>query len=460
DTSIPGELPADDFAWMRLRVTPSLTFTGNSWRLFKAYQLLLDADLTSEMYDTSFRAPLAYDPVQQGRSRSPDPRLMQAYFLAAGKRVALKVGLTRSAWGQGILANDGEQVAAGAARSAFGFSRTADRVARFQLAFFPLDPPRRPEGSPPAPQPLTIAVAGDAVVDDDTADWGDGDRAYNAIAAVLGEVGAFRGGVYVVHRRQSHEGGGDTQVTVLDVQARFDIARGRVDAWLEAEAAGLFGTTDYTRSAILDGRYDIRAAGGVGRLGVRHGIFEGAFEVGAASADDNPFDTQIRGFSFDREYRVGLLMFNDYLRKTSAVTAYNLADETYRIEPARGFDRVATGGSITGATYINPRIAFKPVKGLTVMAGYLTASSQGSYTDAYRTGINGGLSTGPNGAIGASSLGHELDLGVDYVHRVGRVTLHGRLEGAWFSPGRVFASRSGGDPEDVLGAWLHAEASW
>jgi hypothetical protein len=460
DSSLPGALPADDFAWMRLRLTPSLTFTGASWKPFAAYQLLLDADLTSELSDGALDGPLVYDPVQDARSRTPDPRLMQAYFLAAGKRAAVKVGLVRSAWGQGILANDGERVPAGAGRNAFGFSRTADRVIRFQLAFFPLNPPRRAEGEAPAPPPLTIALAGDAVFDDDTADWREGDRAYQAIAAVLGQTRHFHGGAYVVHRRQAHEGGGDTQVTAVDLQARVDIAKGRVDAWLEAEVAGLFGTTDYTRSAILDGRFDIRAAGGVGRLGVRHGIFEAAFEVGAASADDNPFDDKLRGFTFDREYRVGLLMFGDYLRKTSAVTAYNLADPTYRVEPSRGFDRVATGGSVTAVTFINPRVAFKPVKGLTIMAGYLTAASQGSYADPYRTGVAGGLSTGPNGAIGASSMGHELDLGVDYTHRISRVELHGRIEGAWFSPGRVFAERSGNDPKDVFGAWLHAEASW
>ncbi len=460
DPSLPAQLPADDFAWMRLRLMPSLTFTGSSWRAFKMYQVLLDADLTSEMSDSAFKGPLAYDPVQDGRSRTPDPRLMQAYFLAAGQRAAVKVGLMRSAWGQGVLANDGERVPAGAARNAFGFSRTADRVMRFQLAFFPLSPQAKPEGEGPGAPPLTIALAGDAVFDDDTADWRKGDRAYQGILAVLGEIKYFKGGVYVVHRRQAHEEGGDTQVTAVDVQARVDIVKGRVDAWLEAEVAGLFGTTDYTRSAILDGRFDIRSAGGVGRLGVRHGIFEAAFEVGAASADDNPFDKKLRGFTFDREYRVGLLMFGDYLRKTSAVTAYNLADPAYRYEPARGFDRVATGGSVTGVTFINPRVAFKPVEGLTIMAGYLTASSQGSYADPYRTGVAGGVSTGPNGAIGASSMGHELDLGVDYTHRVGRVELHGRIEGAWFSPGRVFAQRGGGDPEDVFGAWLHAEVSW
>ncbi|MGM0574429.1 MAG: hypothetical protein ACQEXJ_01670 [Myxococcota bacterium] len=461
DPEVGAEIPDDDFGHFRLRLTPSLTLHGRSWSVFQAYQALVDVDVTAHAFDDSLESPLTWDPVQQERTEMPDPRLMQAYLLAGGSRVAVKAGLMRSGWGPGILANTGEDPEdVGVRQSPFGFARTADRVLRLQLAFFPLDRPTGQGGRTTGGPPLTLALAADAVIDDDTAEWDDGDRAYNFIGAVMGEVGWFHGGLYTVHRNQDHWEGGRTEVTVFDVQAHQDILRGDFSAWVETEIAAMVGTTTYSRSAIREGSFDVGAIGGVGRLGLDWEWLEAVLEVGGASGDDNPFDAKVRSFTFDREYRVGLLMFGEYMRKTSAITALNVSDPSFRMEPSRGFDRTATGGAVQGAMYVNPRLALEPVDGLTFLAGYLNGRATAEFTDAFRTGVNGGVSTGPNGAVTANDLGHEVDLGVEYLWSLEHLNLRSRAEFAWFSPGDAFADEEGEAPGDVTGFWLHMEASW
>ena len=82
---------------------------------------------------------------------------------------------------------------------------------RAGLAFTPLGPA---PANDPTSVPLQAAIAVDGVVDDDTAAWSDGDRAYQVVAAVSGHSGIFRGGLYFAHRWQRHGEGGDTTVTV------------------------------------------------------------------------------------------------------------------------------------------------------------------------------------------------------------------------------------------------------
>lgn len=458
---LPDAIDADDFADFRLQFSPSLTFTGTQWPFFQVYQIVLDAQLALQLYDPDLDGQLAHDPVQQLRSNSPQPDLMQAYVLAAGEHMAVRAGLVRSSWGTGILANSGEGIAFNAKQGAFGFARTADRVLRLQLAWFPIERTRRAAAdSAPKDPPLTVAVAGDIVMDDDTANWGDGDRAFNGIAAVIGRYEGFNGGVYAVYRNQQHHEGGTTSVAVFDVQARQEFAKtDTVTAWAEVEAALVVGSSSFAQSATKPGDFDITTTGGVVRLGVEVADLIGVIEMGAASGDDNPFDTSLRGFSFDREYRVGLLMFGEYTRRHTAIAAFNIADDTYRAVPPRGFDRAATGGAVNGAIYVNPRVSYEIVDGLNVMAGYLYGSSEGYYTDPFASGIAGGTSAGPGGALNQKELGHEIDLGIDYELQFRPLTLRARAEFAWFRPGAVFATAEG-RPSDVVGFWLHAEAGW
>ena len=195
------------------------------------------------------------------------------------------------------------------------------------------------------------------------------------------------------------------------------------------------------------------------RFGFASACFEAVLEFATSSGDSNPFDGALRQFNVNREFRAGLLMFREVLRITSAVGTANVADPTYRGTPPSGFERIATGGGIQGATLFFPRIAWEPTEGLKLYAGVLLGSSTLAYVDPFWTGVNGGVSSGPHGVRDKSFLGVEVDLAIRYTFEpLGPVAMSLMVEAAYFSAGEVFDRADGRPANDVFGAWAHAEA--
>ena len=461
DPRADDRLPDDLSLTSRLRIAPSLILHGSAWPLFGAYQVSCDVDMHYDTGQVMGDERLAYDPVIVRRGEIPRPRLLQANASAIGEHLGLSFGLVRSSWGMGMLSNDGKRRDLLSGASPFGYARHVDRVVRAQVLVFPLGRPaeRGPEGETLEP-PLTIALAADAVVEDDTANWVHGDRTWHAIGAVRGRIAGLSGGLYGVHRWQTHAEGGETQVTVLDLHARQEFGEGALRIWAELEVAVTVGETTYAENPLLPGPQDVLAGGGLFRVGFKSGPLGVLLEGGYASGDDNPFDTEQRAFTFDREHRVGLMMFRETLRRSTAVTVANIADPTYRATPPRGYQRAATHGAVRGALYINPRLTFDLFEGFRLMAGYLHATSDGYYADSFQSGLAGGASMGPRGVFLTRSFGDELDLGVSYALDLGALTLEFRGEFAWFSPGDIFSSTTDRDPSDQVGGWLHGEVRW
>ncbi len=457
DPAVDEVTEADAFGTYRLRLRPALVAPGVGF--FKVYRLAVDAELTGLAFGGDTPVGLEHDPRQRHREDRSGLRLSQAYALAAGAHLALKVGLVRSHFGLGVVANDGEDATPGVVRaSPFGFAREGDRNARVQVAAFPLRPGVGGDGR--STRPLTLAVAADAIIDDDTARWADDDRAYQILGGAFIDVADLRLGAGLVRREQTYAEGGETKVWIGVAHGRYDVLHAPIELWAEGELAAYFGETTLSQSVFQSTPFEVFAMGGVGRVGARWSTLRGVLEGGYASGDDNPFDDQVRTFSFDRSYRVGLLMFHEALRTHTAITAHNVADETFRGEPPRGYDALASGGAVRNAVYLNPRFAWTPLRGATLYAGYLYGRTEEPMTDAFRSGVAGGTSTGPRGAIDAHALGHEVDLGAGYRHRVGDVQLGARAELAWFQPGAVFDTADGDGADDMTGAWLHLEAAW
>jgi hypothetical protein len=107
--------------------------------------------------------------------------------------------------------------------------------------------------------------------------------------------------------------------------------------------------------------------------------------------------------------------------------------------------------------YLNPRVALKPIPRLTLMAGVVYARSVGDYTDPFWSAINGGVSTGPNGASAVQDLGYEIDLGIHAAFDLRGAKLGLRAEFAFFDPGSVFSSSTGEEAANVYGAALYLE---
>ncbi len=458
DAAVGSRTPTDTLLSVRLRFRPQYSWIGAG----PVYGVEVLADGELHAYPVGDEAPdgLDYDPVWRFRGDTPLVRLNQAYARVLTRYGAAQVGLTRSDFGMGTLAGGGEDPDPFKVRqSPFGYATSFDRVARAMLVGFPFAP-RTPPGGGPAAPPLAIALAADAVVEDDTATWADGDRAYQLIAGVFGGVAGFTGGVGGILRQQSYEEGGETEVAIGLVTGRYDLLRGDSRLYVEAEVTGYTGSTDFVRSALRPGDFDIVAVGGLARVGGGHGPFDGVLEAGLASGDDNPVDDEVRTFTFDRNHRVGLLMFGEYSRLTSAVASYNLADESFREFPSRGFDQIANGGAVQNALYLNPRVVARIEPSFALTLGYLYARSEERFVDPYRTALAGGVPTGHRGASEARELGHEVDLGLAWRARLPGVQLTLRGQGAVFVPGEVFDTADGDEAPTVMGYWLHAEVQW
>jgi len=442
---------------MRLNLSPSVIATGNAWPVFQTYMAQLELETREYIADAQEgNASIdAYDPERQYRNGWGDARLLQAFVQAVGEHWVLKAGLMRSNWGLGLLSNDNSEPEAGAFESPFGSARYVDQYMRAQLVSFPLAKKKRGLDSY---HPLTLALAGDATVQDATSDWFDGDRTYTGIGAVLVEFPTVKAGVYVAHRIQEHALGGRTQVTAVDVVADLRFRLGKTHLRFMSEAALIVGETDYAQSVFNDGTYDVFGHGGVARFAVKHGMFEGVFEAGWASGDDNPYDDTVRSFSFSSGYRVGVLMFGEALRTAATVSALNISDPELRDEVPRALDRVTHRGVVRDAVFLNPRVAVRPVDELCLMAGFLYGRSLGAYTDPFWTSLEGGTSAGPNGALRQTELGVELDVAIQYDFSIAHVNLGLRGEFAYFAPGSVFDLPSGESAADVFGFGLHLEA--
>lgn len=477
DADLPDTTADDDLLDLRLRVRPGLVWTTRGF--FAVYRVGVDADLTWTPMGGDAPEGLDFDPVYADRDATPVPRLTQAYALAGGEHLLLKAGLVRSAFGLGLVANPGEDAHPGSVRqSPFGFARSVDRNLRGLMTVFPFglgDEAAQARSGGPAP-PLTLAVAADAVIEDDTADWYEGDRAWQVLGGLFARRDWFSAGAGAVFRSQTHHEGGTTEVTLGLFTARAELLEAAPGSegtdsvgtglWAETELAGYTGETTLSQSVIQPEPVDILSAGAVVRLGGDHhwaeGVgVEGVLEGGFASGDDNPVDREAHTFAFDREYRVGLLMFDQLQRLSSAVTAHDLADPTFRGEPSRGFDSVATAGAVQNALYLNPRVAVTPLSGFTLLAGYLYAVSEEPYADTLRSALAGGAAVGPRGARDARTLGHEIDVGAEYalqLQPVGRV--RGRVEAAWLRPGDVYDTADGEAADDLWGAWFVGEVQW
>ncbi|MCA9545928.1 MAG: hypothetical protein KC613_16100, partial [Myxococcales bacterium] len=386
-------------------------------------------------------------------------RLTQAYAMAAGRWLALKVGLVRGQFGVGLVANGGEDAdPEEVGQSPFDVAYEHDRNLRLQLAVFPFEPKTDKRGKTQAP--LALVVAADAVMDDDTASWEAGDRTYQVLGGALARFGPVRLAAGTLYRDQAYAEGGETKVWLAALTGRWDILQRTHRLWIEGELDSYFGTSTLSQSAVRPGAFDVQATGGVGRLGYGRAEYDLVFEGGYASGDDNAFDDRINTFTFDREHRVGLLMFRQAIRQSSAATAYNVADPTYRGSPSRGFDQLANGGAIQNAIYVNPRFRYRLPGDLRLDLGYVWARSAVPVTDAFRSGLAGGAPVAWRGAAEATALGHEVDLGLGYDWRLEPVTVRLRSQVGVFVPGEAFQDARGADAPTMWAGLTQVEVRW
>jgi hypothetical protein len=272
----------------------------------------------------------------------------------------------------------------------------------------------------------------------------------------------------VVHRYQREvEAQRSTQATLLDLFAQWPVALGGT-GWgltLAAEAAGLYGRTDRATTYNSRGVVTLLSGAAVAQLVLAPPVdpLRVHLRGGYASGDGNPDDDQSHDFTADRDFDVGMVLFDELMGATEAASHALLSDPDRSGQPPDGVDATVTEGSFRRAVYVQPALT-RPIRnwgelGLGTMAAWSTAPiSQPFYS--YRAG---GI---PTSHHNTATEGRFLGVEIDWSVRSNAVTLplgpkpvetRVALQGGHLWPSTDLA---GEGPARVDLVSLAGEASW
>jgi hypothetical protein len=454
ETRDPGLLGQNVYLWHWLRLNGRIAFRDD---IIAYGQIDLPRGLVAGQ--TTQFVDLARDPMNDYNWYDIHPRELYVEFRSPIGN--FRVGQQTSHWGQGILANDGNTP------TFFGDNIRGALVERLLFATTPMG-----KGTP-----LFVAVAGDLVFEDNTADvFGNspdqpaGDLAGQAVAAIgwredWAEIGVY--GVYRHQRRELLSGlapyDESIDVGVVDVAGKV---RGKVPgtdayAYAEGEAAAVFGRTTYARNTVANlpepigdvPDESVLSFGASATFGFVHmrtneeerwGDVVTELEWGYASGDPDPIDGEQNRFTFDTNHNVGLILFDQVLGWKTARAATIAADGRIVGRAAPGLQLLPSQGGVFGATYLNPRVMLRPIKQVDVKLGFLWAQATADVVDPYQVGALGTYANFDGGDPTSRDLGVEIDTGVDVrIPVLENVALELGVEGGVFLPGRAFDDEFG-----------------
>ncbi|MAT27157.1 MAG: hypothetical protein CMN29_19765 [Sandaracinus sp.] len=434
-TGFPDELGQNLWATNWLRLTGRLDFAGG--RLALVGQIdLLDGMLFG---DETVGVDAAARP-RDGRTAfdasGVDPRWL---YLEWTSPIGLfRAGLQPSHWGLGLLANDG------AHEPVFGDYRYGNRNLRMLFATRPLG----------ASVPFNVVLAGDLVYRDPIADLTDGERALQAVLALLYGEPERGVGAYVVYRSQRSEVDGsgaipsqfddELDVWIVDLFFRWDVedpSGGRLFAAFE----GLYihGDTTLTRTAERS-TFDVRQWTWAAQLGRESDAFDLVLEVGYTSGDSNPEDGTQRRATMHPDPRIGLLLFPEVLAWNTARSSTLAQSELLTGRPSPGSDLLPTDGGVSGATYLFQYALIHPKDWLDLRVGWIWARATSDVVDPYRARAESSLVNYRGGDPSSRDLGLELDAALLFHVLLPKdIEVTAGVEGAVFVPGHAFDDAAG-----------------
>ena len=446
-------------SWMESRVV-----VGAGWRPIQRLGFELELDAVNGQFagdSTEVGQTIGADVFRVERSSSTSalsrvaPR--RAYVQWDSPWFRMVAGAQTFGWGTGFLANDG------IAESDFGDAWQGNLVARLLVATQPF---RNMEQAGEAARSLTLVLAGDRVIEDDNGSWYEGDDIWAGVFGVRMETPTWSVGVFEAVRSQTDRPDplypADRRTSVLanttDLWARWRVLdAGSQSLTLETESALIMGSTDrpWLDETWEDGA-QIRAFGGLFRVRYDHQDLDltAKIEAGYASGDNDPRDAVSRQFSFNSDYNVGLILFDQVMPMLTARAGDRLFDPNLVAVPPSGVRFTVAQGGVTNAGYVNPVLRYRPVEGLDLRLGYVWAVSASDLTDVYQTARNGGYPTGFDGVQGgARGLGHEVDVSARYTITLpGSVGVRLGVENGIFLPGNALSglNQGAGIPTLVL----------
>jgi len=164
----------------------------------------------------------------------------------------------------------------------------------------------------------------------------------------------------------------------------------------------------------------VLSGGAVGRLelGSPEDRVTLRLQGGWASGDSNPDDDTSSDFSFDRDFEVGAVLFDQFMAGVEVGTFGLLSDPQYSGSPPDGVDTITTEGAFRRARFEQIAIKFNPFdsnRNLEVRSGLTRATATAPISQPFYTYRSGGTSmTHHNEITTGDALGVEFDWALSY----------------------------------------------
>jgi len=294
------------------------------------------------------------------------------------------------------------------------------------------------------------AIVAYLIVRDNFGEFSKGDRAFQGVLAVRYNKDPENNfGVYAVYRNQRNinatDGGKATDVFVIDAAGKWEFFKRRNRVLkVGFEALTINGTTTQARnenSALLR----VQQFGAAAKVSYKVHQLTLLADWGFASGDQNPADDRIENFRFDRDFKVGLVLFDHVMAYQSARAGVRASDPNLVGIAPEGADLIGTAGSITGVWYLFPRVKYGLFDWLDVYGGPLFAFSTARLTDPFNTRLGGGTALNSLNGRPGLYMGTEVDLGVQARYRpVPELLITATGEGGLFLPGDAYNLPAGG----------------
>lgn len=362
----------------------------------------------------------------------------------------VQFGQMPTQWGMGMLVNNGN----GESVTDFGDPRFGDIVDGAFFATRPLTGLLGPKSE--LAQQIALVLEAELIYRDRYAsllihNGGGlqfGDIAWQGVSKLLWDPGErTRAGLYVARRVQSFAAsGGNLHVWVFDGYLRHaqPLESGLVLS-LEGEAAQIYGGTTHAPNLAAPGMTRVSQQGAALRAGAALGQYEAELEGGYASGDGNPFDDQSNGFQMNRDFKVGLVLFDEVLMFQTQNAARRLSDPHLMGTPPPGLDFLPTEGAVANALYLKPTLRYKPsfLPGVRLIGSALFARAPQPVLDPYQALI---FSAARNafGYTAGQNYGVEIDGAIGYQARIsGPVGYETGLQFGYLFPGNAFTRADG-----------------
>ena len=333
-----------------------------------------------------------------------------------------RVGQQTSSWGLGLVAQSGDRD-----HRLFGDALRGSLSERVLFATSPF----QAIGALPSSVlgRLTLAIAGDLVFADETAelfapDFNVADEAYQLVLSAVIRPREYKGdaitarhdasgGFYGVRRTQHYAEGDQLDVWVLDAAMASQHAwPGRTSLRFGVEGAYITGETNRIETEASQDGLDVKAWAMA--LETEAGFAPGGVPVkvallgGMASGDADPDDAETNRFTMHGDYDIGVILFDQVVPALQRRGTERVENPLHARQPPRGYENFAGRGGVSGASYGLVRATVEPYAGLTAGLQAMGAATTGPFGDPYQSFAAGGSPRNPFGGPGEGTFGSEL----------------------------------------------------